>query len=386
MKKEKTGIILVLIFLIGVSLLLYPALADFWNQKVQSGVIEDMNNSAGNIDEDQYKAIFEEAEKYNQDLSALDHPLEEAGKLENYDDVLNQYGNGAMGILTISRINVELPIYHGTSDTVLSSAVGHMEGTSLPIAGMGTHSVLTAHRGLPSAKLFTHLDELEIGDTFVIRILDRVYTYEVDQIRIVRPYDLDEIKIDKEKEYCTLLTCTPYGINTHRLLVRGIRIENIRPPLTISTQAFQIDSLLAAPAVAAPILLILLIYLLIKYRKPKEGKFWVAEIFVEEYMRKYDFSTLEKFLAMLRKPSKRVSIKAVAFVNLDDLAQNFKPGETVSIKEMKQKGLVNSNAKGIKILADGEINIPLTIIAAKFSQAAVEKICKAGGKAIKSEK
>lgn len=283
MKKEKTGIILVLIFLIGVSVLLYPTLADFWNQKHQSSAIADMEKILSNMDEDEYAEIFEEAKKYNEALSNLQYPLIDGKDLEGYYSTLNPLGNGMIGYITISRINVELPIYHGTSDSVLGSAVGHIQGTSLPIGGEGTHCAVSAHRGLPSAKLFTDLDQLEKGDTFTIKVLDRMVTYEVDKISIVEPDEVNELAMVPGEDYCTLVTCTPYGINTHRLLVRGTRIENVRPPLYITTEAFEIDSLLAAPAVAAPILFVLFIALMVKYRKPVGKKYKVKEIDYEEY-------------------------------------------------------------------------------------------------------
>ena len=171
-----------------------------------------------------------------------------------------------MGYITIEKLGVELPLYHGTSDSVLNIACGHMEGTSLPIGGESTHSVLSAHRGLPHAKLFTDLDKMEVGDVFTITILDRIMTYQVDQIKVVNPNEIDEVHIIDGEDHCTLLTCTPYGINSHRLLVRGTRIENAAPILYVTSNAFKIDSLVATPVVAAPILLVLLIVLMVKYR------------------------------------------------------------------------------------------------------------------------
>ena len=187
-------------------------------------------------------------------------------------------GDGMMGYITIEKIKVQLPIYHGTSDKVLNSAVGHVEGSSLPVGGESTHSVLSAHRGLPSAKLFTNLDKVEVGDVFTIRILDRTITYQVDQILIVLPHETEALNLVPGEDYCTLVTCTPYGINTHRMLVRGTRIENIEPDRVINviTEAYQIDPLIVTPAVAAPMLGVLLVVLLIKSskgtKKKKESK------------------------------------------------------------------------------------------------------------------
>ena len=169
-----------------------------------------------------------------------------------------------MGYISIDKIKVELPIYHGTSEQVLSVAVGHLEGSSFPVGGLGTHSVLSAHRGLPSSKLFTDLNKLEIGDTFTVTILDRLITYEVDQIEIVEPTDIKKLEIDPEKDYITLMTCTPYGINTHRLLVRGTRIENTKEKTFITTEAFQVSNLIVTPLVALPIIFILLLSIIFK--------------------------------------------------------------------------------------------------------------------------
>ena len=191
-----------------------------------------------------------------------------------YYDTLDVNGNGMMGYITIEKIKVQLPIYHGTSDQVLNNAVGHVEGSSLPVGGESTHTVLSAHRGLPSAKLFTNLDKLEIGDTFVIKILDRTITYKIDQILVVVPQKIDDLYVEKGKDMCTLITCTPYGINTHRLLVRGVRTVNAEEEKVVNviTEAYQIDPLIVTPAVAAPMLGILLVVLLVKSGKSKKSK------------------------------------------------------------------------------------------------------------------
>ena len=193
---------------------------------------------------------------------------------EMYYSTLDVNGNGMMGYITIDKIKVQLPIYHGTTDQVLNNAVGHVEGSSLPVGGESTHTVLSAHRGLPSAKLFTNLDKLEIGDTFVIKILDRTITYKIDQILVVVPQKIDDLYVEKGKDMCTLITCTPYGINTHRLLVRGVRTENAEPEKTVNviTEAYQIDPLIVTPAVAAPMLGILLVVLLVRSGKNKTKK------------------------------------------------------------------------------------------------------------------
>ena len=210
-----------------------------------------------------YTALFEQAEAYNEALKTLANPFTEHYKLREYGDVLNLSGTGMMGYITIPKIGIELPVYHGTSEAVLSIAVGHLEGTPLPVGGEGNHTVGSAHRGLPTAVLFTHLDKMEVGDTFSFTILDRIITYEVDQIRIVDPTDLSLIQAEEGKDYCTLLTCTPYGINTQRLLVRGHRVDASQiSNIYIATEAYRVDTLIVMPMVALPIIVCLLIYVM----------------------------------------------------------------------------------------------------------------------------
>lgn len=266
MKRDKVGIFLVLMLFIGVCVLLYPALSQYWNSKTQTHAVDNYQDILDSLQKEDYTKYFEEADHYNAALRNLDVPLMEYGQLTEYNQILNVSGTGVMGYITIEKLGVELPLYHGTSDSVLNIACGHMEGTSLPIGGESTHSVLSAHRGLPHAKLFTDLDKMEVGDVFTITILDRIMTYQVDQIKVVNPNEIDEVHIIDGEDHCTLLTCTPYGINSHRLLVRGTRIENAAPILYVTSNAFKIDSLVATPVVAAPILLVLLIVLMVKYR------------------------------------------------------------------------------------------------------------------------
>lgn len=264
MKKHKITFILILFFFIGLLILTYPMISDYFNQKTQSRVITDYESLLNNIEIKDYSLEFDKATGYNNRLKDLANPLLTYDTLSDYNDILNINSNGMMGYITIDKIKVELPIYHGTSKDVLSTAVGHIEGTSIPVGGSYTHSVLSAHRGLPSSKLFTDLDKLEIGDIFTITVLDKVLTYEVDKISIVKPNEIDELKID-ENDYVTLSTCTPYGINTHRLLVRGKRIENIEVKKKyITTEAFKIDNLIVTPLVAIPIILILLLIIVFK--------------------------------------------------------------------------------------------------------------------------
>lgn len=264
MKNRKSTIILLISFFIGLSVLLYPSLSSFWNSKTQSEVIVDYEAMLAQFKPEDYTAFFEEADLYNQKLRELKNPLMDYAQLTEYNQVLNTGGNGMIGYITIPKISQELPLYHGTSDGVLSVAVGHLEGTSLPVGGESTHSVVSAHRGLPSAVLFTHLDRMEVGDTFYFTILDRTITYEVDQIRIVEPSDASLIRIVEGKDYCTLLTCTPYGINTQRLLVRGHQVDTSQQRnIYVVNEAYRVEPLIVMPVVAMPIVFILLIYVMV---------------------------------------------------------------------------------------------------------------------------
>ena len=278
MRGRKIMLILTVGFLIGISLLLYPSFSEYWNSKTQSRAITDYETVLEYMEPEDYSAIFQQAYDYNQQLyEAQINPLLYPDHVPGYWDTLNVTDFGMIGYLKIDRIDVELPIYHGTSEEILNYGVGHLVGSSLPVGGESTHSVMSAHRGLPSAKLFTELDRVELGDTFQITVLDQILTYQVDQIKIINPNEIDDLQIEEGKDYCTLFTCTPYGINTHRLLVRGIRIETIleKPVIYVANEAFRIEPLLVTPAVAAPILLVFLIHLMVKYREPpkkKEGK------------------------------------------------------------------------------------------------------------------
>ena len=269
-KKNLSSIILVLIFIIGLSLLLYPSFSDYWNSFHQSRAIASYAQSVTTIDDDQYEKMWAQAQEYNTTLAKKQNRwvLSEE-EYEEYEDLLNIGGTGIIGYIEIPNIKVSLPIYHGVDEAVLQIAVGHIEGSSLPVGGEGTHCVISGHRGLPSAKLFTNLDEMEEGDLFMMRVLDETLTYEVDQIRIVEPEDLSALEIEEGKDLCTLVTCTPYGNNSHRLLVRGHRVENMESAnsIRVTADAMQIDPVMVAPVIAVPILLILLIWLLVHYRK-----------------------------------------------------------------------------------------------------------------------
>lgn len=264
MKKNRSTIILILIFLVGLSVMLYPTVSDYINQKNQSRAVASYSEEVENLSDVDYQAYFDAADDYNRRLAETPDAFYRPEEVSGYTDTLDVSGTGIMGYITISKIGVELPIYHGTSDGVLQVAAGHLEGSSLPVGGAGTHAVISAHRGLPSAKLFTNLDELEVGDTFTITVLDRVLTYEVDQISIVLPTETDLLQPVEGKDYVTLMTCTPYGINTHRLLVRGKRIENAenQKHIRVTADALRIEPIIVAPALAVPMLLVMLVVML----------------------------------------------------------------------------------------------------------------------------
>ncbi len=272
MKRNRIStIILILVFFLGLSVLLYPSVSNWWNSRVQSRAVMTYENILADMTGEENAALLREAEEYNARLRKISYPFMYYDRVEGYDDCLNVGGNGIMGYITIEKIGVQMPIYHGVSEAVLNTAVGHLPGSSLPTGGAGTHSVFSAHRGLPSARLFTDLDKLEEGDEFTLTVLDRVLTYQVDQILIVLPDEVDSLYVSEGKDYCSLVTCTPYGINSHRLLVRGVRVENAaeKPHIYVSNDAYRIDPLIVAPVVAAPMLLLLLVGLLIRYRRRK---------------------------------------------------------------------------------------------------------------------
>ena len=268
-KSNLSNIILVVILIIGVSLLLYPSVSDYWNSLHASKAISNYAENVESMDSVIYEKILQDAYNYNKLLlkRGNDYELDSEQK-DLYYQTLDISKTGIMGYVEIPGIDCTLTIYHGTEEAVLQVAIGHLEWTSLPVGGASTHCVISGHRGLPSAKLFSNLDQLAEGDLFLIRVLDEILTYEVDLISIVLPNQIEGLHIVEGEDYCTLVTCTPYGVNSHRLLVRGHRIENIdTKTIRVTADAMQIDPVLVAPAVAAPILLVLLLALLIKYRK-----------------------------------------------------------------------------------------------------------------------
>lgn len=270
MKNKITTWILVLALLAGLSLLLYPTVSGYWNSLHASQAVATYAEDVKSIDKTQYDELLAAAHSYNESLHTRTNDFYLTDEQQAaYDTLLNIGQTGIMGYIEIPVIKLSLPIYHGTSDSVLQIAVGHLDWTSLPVGGTGTHCVLSGHRGLPSAKLFTNLDQMKTGDTFVIRVLDEVLTYEVDQILIVEPNNTSALTIEAGKDLCTLVTCTPYGINSHRLLIRGHRVENTPEAkmIRVVADAIQIEPLIVAPVVAAPVLLILFVMLMLPKRK-----------------------------------------------------------------------------------------------------------------------
>lgn len=264
-KKNHTTLILVLILLMGLSLLLYPSISDYWNSFHQSRSIIEYTQNVSTLDTEEYKKLWNLASDYNSKLIEKNNEyVLSSDEKKEYESLLNVSDNGVMGYVEIPKIKCNLPIYHGIDESALQVAIGHLEWTSLPVGGESTHCVLSGHRGLPSAKLFTNLDELEIGDTFMLHVLDETLTYEVDQILIVEPQQTKNLKIVEGEDLCTLVTCTPYGINTHRLLVRGHRIENQDKSVFVNADALQIEPMVVALGLAIPILVILLLFVFLK--------------------------------------------------------------------------------------------------------------------------
>ena len=272
MKKDKTSLILFLVFLIGLSVMLYPSFSNYWNSKRQTQAVAAYDAAVNRMSDKDYEKYFAEAEAYNQELAGLSDPLENYEKLPGFANILNITASGVLGYVTIDRIDTQLPVYYGTSEGTLQIGVGLLNGTSFPVGGKGSHAVLSAHRGLPSAELFSRLDEMEEGDTFQITVLNRVLIYEVDQIHIVVPENVKDLAIDSDQDYCTLMTCTPYGINTHRLLVRGVRIEGLGK--SVPADAYQVEPKEVALVITLVFLVLLMLvnFILWKVRSIRKRK------------------------------------------------------------------------------------------------------------------
>lgn len=256
-------------FAVGLTLLLYPTVSDYWNSLHQTQAITVYSEEVAQMDEAEQEALLEAAREYNAKIveNGTNWNLTQE-QLAEYNSLLNMSSNGIMGYINIPKIDVTLPIYHGTGDAELQKGAGHLEGSSLPVGGESTHAVLSSHRGLVTAKLFTDLDQLVVGDIFTINVLNETLTYEVDQILIVLPTELDALTVVEGEDYCTLFTCTPYGVNTHRLLVRGHRVDT-ETEIIVTGDALVLESSIIAPLVAVPVLLVLLIILLVSTRRRK---------------------------------------------------------------------------------------------------------------------
>lgn len=257
--------------LVGIGLLAYPSVANYWNQFHQSRAIMSYSETVDQMSTEEYKKILDSARKYNERIAerGLHWVMTDADR-DEYEHELNIDGSGIMGYISVPKFHIRVPIYHGTEESVLQVAIGHLESTSLPVGGESTHTQVSGHRGLPSARLFTDLDKIREGDTWTITVLNETLTYECDQIRIVEPEDLSDLQIVEGEDLCTLITCTPYGINTHRLLVRGHRVPNANGTADITADGIQIEPVYIAPVLAVPAIIILLIILFISTKRAKK--------------------------------------------------------------------------------------------------------------------
>ncbi|QTE70933.1 class C sortase [Clostridiales bacterium FE2011] len=291
-KKKKhrvSNAILVLILLAGVAIAGYPAFSDYWNSMHQTRAIQGYAERVAELDNEEYIAVWESALDYNRRLAEDPNPWAMTDEeIDDYERQLNVDGTGNMGFVSIPRIDVNLPVYHGTSDAVLQTSIGHIDGTSLPAGSVhpdeedyskvefASHSVLSGHRGLPSAKLFSDLDAMEVGDVFYLNILDQTLTYQVDKITVILPEDSSELTLFPGKDYCTLMTCTPYGINTHRLLVRGVRVENDKKLLDVrvTADALKVEPLYVVPFIAGPVLLVMILWVILFAGRKKKSRYY----------------------------------------------------------------------------------------------------------------
>jgi sortase A len=271
-KIDIVTVIIVAVMVVGAGIIAYPTFSDWWNSYHQTRAIATYQAAVDETDPELIAAMLADAHAYNERLltKANRYVFSDEDRAE-YSSILDLTGTGVIGYIDVPAIHVSYPIYHGMSESVLQVAIGHLEGSSLPVGGESTHAAVTGHRGLPSAKLFTDLDKLTEGDTFTITVLDQTITYSVDQIRIVEPSDLSDLNIMQNADYCTLITCTPYGINTHRMLVRGHRIDNIAGTLVVPAEAVQIPNYVAVPAVAVPMLFVYLVGTLLYYQFRRPG-------------------------------------------------------------------------------------------------------------------
>ena len=271
-KNNFSTVILIVILVAGLSLLLYPTVSNWWNSTVSSYAVTKYQQQLATIDQERYNKLWQEAIDYNQSLVERSNRFKLTAEQQlKYDSLLNIGGDGMMGYIEIPSQKISLPVYHGTDEVILQTAIGHLDWTSLPTGGVNTHCVLSGHRGLPSARLFTDLDKVQLGEVIVLHILDEVLTYEVDQILIVFPEEAEELMIQDGKDLLTLVTCTPYGVNTHRLLVRGHRTENLKETVKIrvTADAVIIEKLIIAPFLLVPMMLIFLVIIAIPKKKKR---------------------------------------------------------------------------------------------------------------------
>ncbi len=277
-------IILVAALIIGLCLIGYPSFADYWNSMHQARTVMSYAESVANMDAEEYERLLDEARAYNAQIAerGINWAMTD-GERAAYQSCLDIGGNGVMGYIKIQKIDVLLPIYHGTEEDVLQTSIGHLEQSSLPVSGETVHSMMSGHRGLPSARLFSDLDKLREGDTFMVTILNETTTYEVDHVWIVTPEDLSHLVIDKGKDYCTLITCTPYGVNTHRLLVRAHRIENADGDAMVVADAIQIRPVFIAPFLSVPLLAVLLVYVLVSTAVKNRKRTDLKELYFKEH-------------------------------------------------------------------------------------------------------
>lgn len=271
LKKHLSSIVLSLIFVIGLGLLLYPTVANWWNNTIASHAVAVYDEAIANMSNEDYQKLIDEARDYNKALedSPTGYKLDDE-QYSQYRLLLSTQGSDIIGTIHIPSVKIDLPILHGTSEATLQAGAGHLEGSSMPVEGLGTHAVITGHRGLPSAKLFTDLDKVVDGDYIILNILNETLTYLVDDIRIVEPKEVDSLRIVPEEDLLTLVTCTPYGINSHRILITGHRVENLSGDYNGAFEARLLDTKIVALFIAVPILIGLFIWLLIRYRKPKD--------------------------------------------------------------------------------------------------------------------
>lgn len=285
LRKNLVTFILVLALIVGVGLLLYPSVANYWNSFHQTRAIMDYSNAVSEMDTAEYKKILDDAREYNKKLgkTGIKWVLTDEEKQE-YNNTLKIPNTEVMGYISLPKFHIRCPLYHGTEESVLQTAIGHIEGTSLPVGGKSSHCIISGHRGLPSARLFTDLDKVKEGDTWTMTVLNETLTYECDQIRIVEPDDLSQLQIIEGEDLCTLVTCTPYGINTHRLLIRGHRIANADGSADLTADAVQIEPIYVAPVMAVPAIIILLIaFIIATYRAKKNDHGHIIRAYLSKH-------------------------------------------------------------------------------------------------------